>query len=81
MEPVFTLPYSEFCVAQQLAKLLPASKGYSLYAPVSRQQPGVDLVIAQRRGGNVHVACIQVKSSRVYGSITLNVLLRPISFA
>jgi hypothetical protein len=68
MEPIFTLPYSEFCVAQQLARLLPASQGYSLYAPVSRQQPGVDLVIARRRGRRVHVACIQVKSSRTYSS-------------
>lgn len=66
MEPVFTLPYSEFCVAQQLARHLPASKGYSLYAPVSRQQPGVDLVLARRRGNRVRVACIQVKSSRTY---------------
>ena len=66
MEPVFTLPYSEFCVAQQLARYLPASKGYSLYAPVSRQQPGVDLVLARRRGSRVRVACIQVKSSRTY---------------
>lgn len=68
MEPIFTLPYSEFCVAQQLARLLPASLGYSLYAPVSRQQPGVDLVIVRRRSRRVHVACIQVKSSRTYSS-------------
>lgn len=66
MEPVFSLPYSEFCVAQQLAKLFPASRGYSLYAPVSRQEPGVDLVLARRRGRRVRVACIQVKSSRTY---------------
>src|SRR5271157_2142714 len=66
MEPTFTLPYSEFCVAQQLARLLPAAKGYSLYVPVSRQQPGVDLLIARRRNQKVRVASIQVKSSRTY---------------
>jgi len=66
MEPIFTLPYSEFCVAQQLARLLPAAKGYSLYAPVSRQQPGVDLLIARRRNQRIGVASIQVKSSRVF---------------
>jgi hypothetical protein len=66
MEPIFTLPYSEFCVAQQLARLLPAAKGYSLYAPVSRQQPGVDLLIARRRNKMIGVASIQVKSSRTY---------------
>lgn len=66
MEPIFTLPYSEFCVAQQLARLLPAKKGYSLYVPVSRQQPGVDLLIARRRNQRIEVASIQVKSSRTF---------------
>ena len=66
MEPIFTLPYSEFCVAQQLAELLPAKKGYSLYAPVSRHQPGVDLLIAKRSNQSIRVASIQVKSSRTY---------------
>ncbi len=70
MEPIFSLPYSEFCVAQQLAQLLPPSQGYSLYAPISRQQPGVDLVIARRRSRKVRVAYIQVKSSRTYSSPT-----------
>jgi hypothetical protein len=66
VEPVFTLPYPEFCVAQQLARLLPASNGYAIYAPVSRQQPGVDLVLARRHGNRVSAGCIQVKSSRTY---------------
>jgi len=66
MEPIFTLPYSEFCVAQQLARLLPAVEGYSLYAPVSRQQPGVDLLIAKRHNQRTRAASIQVKSSRTY---------------
>lgn len=66
MEPVFSLPYSEFCVAQHLAQLLPASQGFSLYVPLSRQQPGVDLIIARRRGRRVRVASIQVKSSSTY---------------
>jgi hypothetical protein len=70
MEPIFSLPYSEFCVAQQLARWLPASRGYSLYAPVSRQQPGVDLLLARRRSSTVRVACIQVKSSRTYSRRT-----------
>lgn len=66
MEPVFSLPYSEFCVAQQLSRLLPAASGYSIYVPISRQQPGVDLLLARRRSGRVTVAAIQVKSSRTY---------------
>ncbi len=68
MEPIFSLPYSEFCVAQQLARLLPRANGYSLYIPVSRQQPGVDLVLARRRGRRVRMACIQIKSSRTYSN-------------
>jgi hypothetical protein len=66
MEPVFSLPYSEFCVAQQLSKLLPAAAGYSIYVPISRQQPGVDLILARRRNRRTTVAAIQVKSSRTY---------------
>src|SRR5260370_31030328 len=66
MEPIFSLPYSEFCVAQQLAGYVRARQGSSLYAPISRQQPGVDLMLARRRGRRVRVACIQVKSSRTY---------------
>jgi hypothetical protein len=66
LDPVFTLPYSEFCVAQQLSRHLPSRDGYSIYAPLSRQQPGVDLMLARRRRRSVRVACIQVKSSRTY---------------
>ncbi len=70
MEPVFSLPYSEFCVAQQLARWFHGSQGYSLYVPISRQQPGVDLLLARRRGNRVRAAYIQVKSSRTYSRPT-----------
>jgi hypothetical protein len=73
MEPIFSLPYSEFCVAQQLARLLPAKEGYSLYAPMSRQQKGVDLLISRRRNQVVRVATLQVKSSRTYAKKTTTV--------
>ena len=66
MEPVFSLPYSEFCVAQQIANRLPASQGYSIYVPISRQQPGVDLILARRRCRPRSRGAIQVKSSRTY---------------
>lgn len=66
MEPVFTLPYSEYSVAQQLRRLLPAVEGYSLYAPLSRQEKGVDLIITRRRGRVTRAASIQVKASRTY---------------
>jgi hypothetical protein len=70
MEPVFSLPYPEFCVAQQLSRLLPGTKGYSVYVPLSRQQPRVDLVVARRRGRRMRMASIQVKSSRTYSRPT-----------
>ena len=66
MEPVFTLPYPEFCVAQRLHRLLPASAGYATYVPVSRQQPGVDLIVVRQRRNRTTAATIQVKSSRIY---------------
>lgn len=66
MDPVYTLPYSEFCVAQRLARLLPASKGYSVFAPLSRQEPGVDLMLGRRARGSTRAITIQVKASRTY---------------
>ncbi len=68
MEPVFTLPYSEYSVAQKLASLLPVSEGYSLFAPLSRQEKGVDLIITRRRGRVTRAASIQVKASRTYSA-------------
>jgi hypothetical protein len=66
LEPVYTIPYGEFCVAQQLAKLLPRHRGFSIFAPVSRQEPGVDLLVTRRSRGRTKVAAIQVKTSRTY---------------
>jgi hypothetical protein len=66
LDPVYTIPYGEFCVAQQLSKLLPRSAGYSIYAPISRQEPGVDLILARRTRSRTNTATIQVKASRTY---------------
>lgn len=66
MEPIFTLNYSEYVAAQQLASLFPSSKGYSVFVPLSRQQKGVDLLLARRVAGRTKIATIQVKSSRTY---------------
>ena len=70
MEPIYTLSYAEFCVAQQLGRLLPKKQGYSIYAPLSRQEKGVDLVVVRRFRGSTHAATIQVKSSRTYSRQT-----------
>ncbi len=66
MEPIFSLTYAEFCVAQRLQRLLPAAQGYAVYVPASRQEPGVDLVIVRRKRSRTAAATIQVKSSRTY---------------
>jgi hypothetical protein len=70
MEPIFTIPYAEFAVAQRLQQLLPASRGFAVYVPASRQQPAVDLILARRRQGHTAAATIQVKSSRTYSPPT-----------
>jgi hypothetical protein len=67
MEPVFTLPYPEYCVAQRLRMLFPPKGGYSILVPISRQEKGVDLILAHRQD-RTRAITIQVKSSRTYSS-------------
>lgn len=66
MEPILTLPYSEWLVAEKLMKALPASQGYSVFAPLSRQEKGVDLLLTRRLRGLTRSAALQVKYSRAY---------------
>jgi hypothetical protein len=66
MEPIFTLPYSEWVVAEELAKLLPAGDGYSIFVPLSRQEKGVDILITRRDHRKTHAVTVQVKFSRTY---------------
>jgi len=66
MEPILTLPYSEWLVAEHLMKALPSSDGYSVYAPLSRQEKGVDLLLTRRTNGTSRAATLQVKYSRAY---------------
>jgi hypothetical protein len=67
MEPVFTLQWPEFVVAQKLQSLLPRKDGYSILVPLSRQEEGIDLAVLHRRGNNLSkTTTIQVKASRTY---------------
>jgi len=66
MDPVITLPYSEWVVADRLLKMLPPREGYSICAPLSRQEKGFDLVIAQRWTDRTTAVTVQVKFSRIY---------------
>jgi hypothetical protein len=66
MEPILTLPYSEWLVAEQLMKEFPSRAGYSVYAPSSRQERGVDLLLSRRVDDVSRAATLQVKYSRAY---------------
>lgn len=47
-------------------KQLPARQGYSVFAPLSRQEKGVDLLVTRRVSGKTYAAALQVKYSRAY---------------
>lgn len=66
MDPVFTLQWPEFLLANQLQTLLPKKEGYSVFVPVSRQEKAVDLAILRKRGGSHKTITIQIKSSRTH---------------
>ena len=67
MDPVFTLQWPEFLLANRLQRALPKSQGYSVLIPVSRQEKGFDLAIIRNRpNGKARVATIQIKASRAY---------------
>jgi hypothetical protein len=67
MEPVFTLQWPEFVIAQRLQSLLPRKDGYSVLVPLSRQEEGIDLAVLYRRAkGPASTATVQIKASRTY---------------
>lgn len=67
MDPIFTLQWPEFILANRLQKLLPKSKGFSVLVPASRQEKGIDLAIVRKKiNGKSRVITIQIKASRTY---------------
>lgn len=67
MDPVFTLQWPEFLLAQELQQHFPKSQNYSVLVPASRQEKGVDLALVRKRArGPSSIALIQVKASRTY---------------
>jgi len=62
MDAIFSLPYSEYEVINELKKKL--KNGCSFYIPTSRQQKGIDFVIHNSESNQF--LRIQVKSSRAY---------------
>ena len=69
MEPVFTLQYGEFAVADYLQKNI---KDVSVFIPASAQEKGIDLLLYKFRNGVNLINTIQVKMSRTYYEINKN---------
>ncbi len=65
MEPIFTIQYGEFVVADYLSKNI---KGASLFIPASAQEKGIDLLLYRYVNGCNTTNTIQVKMSRTYYS-------------
>ncbi|MCX6771522.1 MAG: hypothetical protein NTX79_05705 [Candidatus Micrarchaeota archaeon] len=64
MNPIFTLDYSEFAVAEELSKRLQKNDGYRVLMPVNRQNKGFDLVVLNTN--NRKIIKVQVKGGRSY---------------
>ena len=65
MEPIFTMQYGEFAVADYLAKKI---KNVSVFIPASAQEKGIDLLLYRHNYGCNTTNTIQVKMSRTYYS-------------
>lgn len=66
MDPVFTLQWPEFLLANRLQKILPKKEGYSVLIPTSRQEKGIDLAVLKKGTGQNRVVTFQIKASRTY---------------
>ena len=64
MEPLFTLPYSEYAVVNELSQHFGKQEGFSIYVPASRQEKDVDFLLHYSNDNT----CLrfQVKGSRSY---------------
>ena len=63
MEPIFTMQYGEFAVADYLSKHI---KDASVFIPASAQEKGIDLLLYRHNNGCNTTNTIQVKMSRTY---------------
>ncbi len=66
MEPIFTIPYSEYRAIVLLEKYLKKDEGYSFLVPTSRQQKGFDFAIVKCTPEGSRCITVQVKGSRTY---------------
>lgn len=65
MEPIFSMQYGEFAVADYLSKHI---KNASVFIPASAQEKGIDLLLYCHCNGCNTTSTIQVKMSRTYYS-------------
>ena len=65
MEPIFTMQYAEFRVADVLSKEI---KDASVFIPASAQEKGIDLLLYRHLEGRNLTNTVQVKMSRTYYS-------------
>lgn len=63
MQPMFTMQYGEFAVADYLSKNI---KDASVFIPSSAQEKGIDLLLYKFSNGVNLINTIQVKMSRAY---------------
>lgn len=63
-DAIFTVPFPEYDIANELQKSFQKSKNFSINVPFSRQQKFYDLLLLN--GGRKKCVAIQVKSSRTY---------------
>lgn len=63
MEPIFTMQYGEFAVADYLSKKI---KDSSVFIPTSAQQKGIDMLLYRYVDNHNITNTIQVKMSRTY---------------
>ena len=66
MDTVFSLSYPEYCVSTLLQDSFPRKEGFSVFIPLSRQEPGIDVVLMHRNRLQTKAATIQIKASRTY---------------
>ena len=64
MNPIFSLPYSEYEAIIQMQHHFKKKDGFSIFIPTSRQQKGIDFIILNTT--NSKVLRFQVKGSRPY---------------
>lgn len=69
MQPIFTIQYGEFVVADYLSKKI---KNTSIFIPASSQEKGIDLLLYRNDHGVNKLNTIQVKMSRTYYSENSN---------